>query len=567
MYITDFMGVRPSVDPSLLPSNYAVVAENVDLRDGTLRPWLAPSEETVLEGNPCRATTIGCKWCGSCDPDMFWVRMRWQDKTVRSTPRGRPQISESVCSDYCNLGFPQPDTPEASGTLGCDEHAEIISYVITYGDSFFEGVPSMPTAAMANGDKIPVTITLPQPQEGWCVDFIYIYRLTSTWDATQGLHVPSGQGPEGHNGSTLLSGWIPPEVDSEFFLVGKVPVGTTTFVDDANDAACEGLGRTLSSWDNAPPACSMVIVGETESGSMVGYEGNNLWLSKRYHVHAWPVSGCIDIGCEIRGASIVGESVYVLTDGYPFLVRDPLQNKDDGVRQVTRIDKHLPCVSAKGIVSDGGGVFYPSTHGIVVVSGTDARVATRDFFSQAAWDALQPWGMTMAMWRGMLFFSTCNGSYVLDLSGSDGHSRSERATLSTLSLCPMQWLTDKSGELFFLDSEGRVYRWAGGSENMVMTWRQVSRSLNNIGKVTAGKVEFAHSHRRHDLASSTTRITFLADNMSCYWRPVKSSKPFRTSAMLTAELAVEVSGRDTIRAICYGSGFSELIRMGTPNER
>jgi len=136
---------------------------------------------------------------------------------------------------------------------------------------------------------------------------------------------------------------------------------------------------------------------------------------------SWPDAYMYDIRDNIVGLAVAGNTVYALTDGYPWA----LSGSAPESMTPTVLSSPQACVSARSICIMDGSVFYASQDGICMLSQSSGYpllvpVITEKYFSKREWDSLNPSSCIMDTYDGALhaWFTLDNGlrqGYVIDI--------------------------------------------------------------------------------------------------------------------------------------------------------
>ena len=105
-------------------------------------------------------------------------------------------------------------------------------------------------------------------------------------------------------------------------------------------------------------------------------------------------------------------------------------------------------------------MLYPSLNGLVALLGGEPTLVTWARFAPDDWQALRPDQLVGAFHDGNYFGFTDNTGILMEVPGM-GLSGWEPDNLSTLSDQPIDVLTNRLGELFFLLADG-IYKWNDG---------------------------------------------------------------------------------------------------------
>lgn len=169
----------------------------------------------------------------------------------------------------------------------------------------------------------------------------------------------------------------------EYVLVGdNIAASTTTF----NDLASTVVGEPLATlgWQMPPADLEGLVLHP--SGSMVGFVGNNIYISEPYATYAWPEKYVQTLDFPAVAQAVSGQSVVIATTGRPYV----LSFSDPENATAQKVDQNWPGKSKRGMVAFEGGVFYPTTVGLASISAAGSQLVTQDFYAQRDWAGIEP---------------------------------------------------------------------------------------------------------------------------------------------------------------------------------
>jgi hypothetical protein len=236
-----------------------------------------------------------------------------------------------------------------AGTGTATNRVYVYTFVSAYGE---EGQPSDPT--LAQGDYGTWAITgmdaaVPNPSER-NITHVNIYRTRPGISTT------------------------------EYFYVGQVNIGTTSFNDAVEDDDV-ALNPLLESTTWAEPPAGLQGLTVHPGGFLVGFVGRDLYMSQPYRPHAWPVEYILSMQTEIKGLAIFNNSIIVATSSHPYIA----DGSSPIAMSLMKLDSIDPCVSKRSVATTLSGVFYASVQGIVQVTGGGNMLATRNLFTREEW--------------------------------------------------------------------------------------------------------------------------------------------------------------------------------------
>jgi len=172
------------------------------------------------------------------------------------------------------------------------------------------------------------------------------------------------------------------EAGTEFQLIKEINVSTTAR--DAVPNAELGEIITTTTWD--PPDPEMIGLTTMPNGMMVGFKGKNIFFCEPYFPHAWPPEYDQAIDYEIVGLAAFGNSVAVMTKGWPYL----LTGSHPRNVNLRPIKVNQACTNKESIATDGDKVYYASPDGLVEISVNGVRVATENYLRKEDWTLFKP---------------------------------------------------------------------------------------------------------------------------------------------------------------------------------
>ena len=242
------------------------------------------------------------------------------------------------------------------------------SYVYTYVNEFGEeGPPSPPSDAtpLLDGQSVLISALDLPPTIGYNINLIRLYRTNST------------------------------EAGTEYQLVSEFDVARTT----RDEVLSKNLGEVISttSWD--PPDPEMKGIVALPNGMLAGFNGKQLYFCEPYFPHAWPAEYDQAVEYEIVGLAAFGNSLAVLTKGWPSIFTGSHPRNMNG----RAIKINQACLSKESIASDGDKVYYASPDGLVELSVNGIGVKTEPLLDPKDWQAYLPATMVGEFYEGRYY--------------------------------------------------------------------------------------------------------------------------------------------------------------------
>ena len=169
---------------------------------------------------------------------------------------------------------------------------------------------------------------------------------------------------------------------SSFFLVGAdIPAATTEFGDNATV-----IGEEIETIGWGMPPADMEGVVTHSSGCIVGFRGNEVYISEPYAPYAYKLANVQVLDYQVVGMGVFGQSVIIGTKGRPYLLS--FVSPETATPQ--KLDQHWPCLAKRGLISYNGGVYYPTTVGLAFIGASTAVLVTDKYYSQQDWIKTNP---------------------------------------------------------------------------------------------------------------------------------------------------------------------------------
>jgi hypothetical protein len=169
---------------------------------------------------------------------------------------------------------------------------------------------------------------------------------------------------------------------TQYYFIKEVSVATTSVADDVGS----NIGEPLETSEWSMPPVGLQNIRTLPGGAMVGFTGNRVCFSEPLAPYAWPESYQLITEHDIVGVGVFGTSVIVVTRGFPYIAT----GVDPAAMSMSKVDQHWPGLSKRGIVSIIGGVVWPTTLGLAMVSDSGAQIVTGPFYSKLEWERLNP---------------------------------------------------------------------------------------------------------------------------------------------------------------------------------
>lgn len=566
-------GRVPRMNPIARPPGSAEVALDVDLDNGTLRPWRTPLqvfENTDPGGDgggggsgpplppePVLSfALVDCCWLNfdacvdivtpftpACPFTIITGRMPW------------PEIALPVdaCSgDWCRLGVPCPPTApiyacefDEGGTtplppVVADETMSARSYRYTYVNRLKqEGPGSAPSQMIRANDGARITVCgFAVPDFTFCVTKIRLYRLATPYET--GLEQSNPQ-------------------NTEWFLVDEFDVGTTIYVDTKTDLELgNGAQGVFVTDEYLPPPQDLTGIVSCENGMIAGISPSTktVWVCEPFAPHSWPIRYMKKFFDAPVALAACGGALYVGTTGRPWVIDLSDPGNATGAAPIKGTRVPLPCVSKRSMVGDTNSAYYASTDGMVALAGGEAKIITQSRLSERDWQALRPNRMVGHVRKGYYHGYT-------DVAGirfrviDQEHATIPEIGYTNLSERPLGLWRHPDGELYY--SEGVfIYKWNAGDRFREFTWQASDTTFPRRTSLTAGKITRAKGGR--------VQVALITDYGRVFERQVDHSEYFRIDGKQNAAFAsVEIKGTAEVFEFAVATSINECARAQASN--
>ena len=564
-----FGGIRPRLARRLGETPTASVAENVKLWHGTVAPWRQPRlvathDECihsmfmaecgfVVDASPCASFATGE---GSCKRLFGTDLCGFPYPVTARLPN--PCSLGIVSPSWVRLGVPQPNAvaftvpalappvPTPSMEQGFQRAREHRDYVITFVNSFGEeGSPSPPSPNARDADiDAEATLTIPprpNPADGWDVVAIRIYRMfTGNID--------------GQN--------LGKEDDPEYLFVEELDVtgipwdDPIVVVDDT--PASDLLEPAPLTCTNTPPECLHGII-ELESGSLVGFEGKNLWFSEPWQYHNWNCN--LNLDFNIKGIMEVSGTIYVATDGNPYSVVSVAPEEDCMCcRQVFRHPEPAPMVTdQRGMAATPNGAVWPTDDGLIRVTGNSMSLVSHAEIAEDDWKEFFPWTLKGVAHNGR-YYGFGQRSFIFDYADgiyADGDVGAQ-SRLTTLSYQPQAAIVDKTGAIYLAFGQ-EIRKWDDDAAFEVFTWQSKLHQSHARLNWSAARILFEDGGA---MVSMSNPVQFsILDGRQKVLHTVRvfNEEPFRLPAGIKDRaIEVRITGTSEIASVVLATSVREL---------
>lgn len=610
MRLTQFQGVVPKLRAEKLGRSFASDAENCLLHSGAIVPLMAPrlTADTVDINGIIRTSAprslhrIGALWLGF---DTFTpiaedpIHIAGDDSFLFA------QDGQLYRSGYqwivdkegpVKVGIDRPVTapvPTATGEV-CDDTdykpADCWQETVNQGEDCTSQIPPLP------------------------LSFCYTWLTACTEESgpseySEPILVPPGEGvvliaPDDPPENAVAIRWYMMMTDKDnamMVLIGEQSLPALAFhfcptIFSGNDPLIS------DTW--YPPRC-VEGVANIGYGSTLLWSGRDLYPSEVNQPHAYPERYKITVDDPIvRVVSYRRDSgaydAVVLTTGVPFMITGETPDK----LIITRINRTMPCVSAKSAVLVDSAVFYCSHEGIASIQGGDVSLLTTQWMDTDWWVMANPRDYLLGYYDQRLFAfadTAQNKSFMFTLGRQDTAYEPKdlvflTARATALYLDPQTsmhiagyglagigaWAWEKSNVPMCARWKSRIFTTSGNwaptaakvltdaeritedaADYVRMIWEQEGRLLTAVDAPDFARFHPEAEHLVPEIVSPVVCIQLYAYNELVYARHVWSMRPFRLrrNVRLT-EWAIEVTTTAQVYEIHMAHTIQDLAAEG-----
>ena len=256
---------------------------------------------------------------------------------------------------------------------------------------------------------------------------------------------------------------------TQFQFVDEVAAPITSYTDSKKAA---DLGETLGTTEWTAPPSDLRGLCLLPNGFTAGFSKDTVYFSPINAFHAYPENWSISVGANIVGIGVFGQSIAVMTEGYPYIITGTTPE----AMTAEKIPVLEPCVAKRSIASDGAGVMYASPNGVCVLGPGVSGLSTGNLMLRDNFQKFNPSSFTSAVFDGKYFgFYTDSDEFV-----PDGGMILDRILAAT----PLS-ITTISADACFIDPDtakltlvyqGQIQEWDSDEQN-VMPYEWLSKKF------------------------------------------------------------------------------------------
>lgn len=169
----------------------------------------------------------------------------------------------------------------------------------------------------------------------------------------------------------------------DYKFVAEMNAGIVNYDDNI---ATTNLGGSLITLNSYTPPKDMHSLKLLPNGCLAGISGNQLCVSDPYMPYSWPLSNRYPFEGLGVALGTTGNSVIVLTDGFPAVATITVAESVN----LAKMPTYKPCVSKAGVVDAGSGVIYPSNDGLQFATPTSVSNLTEELYTFDEWQQVFP---------------------------------------------------------------------------------------------------------------------------------------------------------------------------------
>lgn len=532
--ITNFGGLYPAQQDETIPLHMATRAVDVDLSNGTIRPFktdLKVSDKTgnVIWSDDCCFLTFDDCNTSICQEDISC-------KYVFVAGNGAPKYAtyEDACNGvWCDLtydcSFPAPTLSNISA-VNKNFTYELVSFVYTFVNKYGEETtPSFPASISISNNNMVAVSGIPMSNTTNCWSKVRIYASRSGYQTPNQKEQMTATG---------------------FYLLAELDYPNSSAVVQYGSP-----GHALSTFESDPLPRQAWDISHQRTGHLSAIVDNRLRFSERRQWLSWPEESALAIpGTAIR--HLAGQDwSYVLTDERPLAVMLAKDCKDKRCHSVKEIQDTLPIIAPQSASMYNDAVVYASINGLVMLIGGQHKVVSKPWFDRTAWEAIMPDTMIGIVHEGHYFGWTDNYAFRLQLPSMAFNDEKQDASLINLSIPKPKALYETRDGILLMAFDDGIYHWNNGDDFKPYIWERKHWLIPSITGMSAWKVDFEYappSKITHWRNSAEAQVKAPADKKDYYRLPICKSTKW----------GVTIEGVSEIRRYRIATSPRDLIRNG-----
>jgi hypothetical protein len=527
--IPGFIGEVPRMHPRMLPETAAQLAENVFLERGSLNPATQEEAVTTIAGSPVYFVRHDGDWLGYATPVDAVQGPVAQDR-LYITGDGTPKLRYDGAIRELAAQAPISAPTVTPGAVTDEDLEEATAFAYTFVTDLGEETEPSPLSAYVN---------LAPDQEANVSNF-------SAPDASRGF-----EKMRIYKTVTSLSGTTDLYFVAEVTHTALDPYGVLNYNPDAYT-----LAEVIASTDFNTPVASLTGITAMPNGMMAAFSGRDLYFCEPYQPHAWPVKYALKTDTPIVALCAFGSMLAILTEGTPYRAQGTAPEN----MVMEKVEENLPCVAPRGAVDIGYACVYPSTEGLVLMSGSGANIMSAGLFTLDQWRAMGP-----ATFRAGHF----NGRYIFSHlpAGAGGRQtglidlRAEQPFLVQGDLAALSFVNSQSdGKLYAMTAGGNVVEWRpSAAAPKSFAWRSKLFELPYPENFACIKIDgTAYDEAEGGTAAFACKV--YADGSLIHTVSALNAPARLPSGFKAHEWEIEITGNAEIERIVLAETMEELAR-------
>ena len=273
----------------------------------------------------------------------------------------------------------------------------------------------------------------------------------------------------------------------------------------------ENLAEVLPTELYDPPNAATIGIKAHPSNFLVGFHGKTLAMSEPGAPHAWPIDYRFATGHDIVGLGIFGNTIAVVTKGWPYLAI----GSDPAAISMVELEIEQACAAKRSIVDFGTAIAYASPDGLIILSSNGATNAASGLFTRDQWQALVPSSFEAYNWeqKYLCFYDNGAGTqrgFIIDPFDPDAGIRYVEKYVTG-------GFKDIEEDVLYMIISDEIERWDQGN-TLEYTWKSRPAYMPHAVNMAAGKV----------IADAfPVTLDFYVDDVKRHTRVVTSSEAFR----------------------------------------
>lgn len=546
---TAFGGEVPKLSARNLTNGYASVALDVDLSRGTLRPWANDALINDALKGQYHIMVEDCEVLSSPNCISLARVVLPCKRYFRTGVAGFPEQAAAPAGPWYRLGI---------GTLFQAPRAWPIAWEAANPLTPWRRPDSVPTSEYQTTDKV--------------IERRYLYTVVDIFDQESQGSMPSDPFTADWDEASRISGFvIPPGVpikeirvystapglqsdetprasDEAFFHVATLPPGTLSY---EHHPATTNFGELYQNHIWYEPPTDLHSIQHWGTNQLAGLSGGRMWFSHPLAYHAWPLDYALGFHSPALALVCSEQYGYALTCGMPEVVDLRHDCAGGKCHETKRIEEQFPIIGLRSAVGHDGSAIYASADGLVMLTGTRARLITANLFTREQWLAIHPNTMIGVVHDGFYFGATDNYAFRMRIP-DEAYEANQRNLLTQLSIRPSAFYRSTSDRLYFADENG-VWEWAAGPGFKPFVWRGPIETVDGRRPVAAAEVS----------SSGTVEFRLITRDRVQFERPVTGVRAFRLPTWANGrDIQVEVSGTGEVDRVKIASTMGVLATLG-----